>query len=416
MDIARPEIARKKKMRRYIYAGGGLLAAILITGALSRLKPAAPSVDRSTIWTDTVRRGPMLIEVRGLGTLVPETIVWLPAPVDGRVEKHLLAGITVKKDTIVMELSNPQLEQTALNAEYALKGAQAACEQTKATLQNQLMDKRTAAANIASQYQQAKLQADSDEKLAANGLVSDLVLKKDEVQAQELGKQDDLAKKEVETFSDSIPAQLAVQQATADEDRALDQLYKSQLDQMKVRAGIDGVLQEVDAEVGQQVTQGTVIAKVANQTQLKAALEIAETQAKDVQIGQKASIDTHNGVISGHVMRIDPTVVNGTRTVDVHLDGALPEGAVPQLSVEGTIEIENLADVLFVGRPVHGDPESTAGLFKLVDDGKEAIRVQVGLGRASVNTIEILNGLELGDQVILSDMSAEDNFDRVELK
>ncbi len=416
MDIARPEIARKKKIRRYVYAGAGLLLAILITGALSRLKPAAPSVDRSTIWTDTVRRGPMLIEVRGLGTLVPETIVWLPAPADGRVDKHLLAGITVKKDTIVMELSDPQLEQTALNAEYALKGAQAAYEQTKATLQNQLMDKRTAAANIASQYQQAKLQADSDEKLAANGLVSDLVLKKDEVQAQELGKQDDLAKKEVETFSDSIPAQLAVQQATVDEDRALDQLYKTQLDQMKVRAGIDGVLQEVDAEVGQKITQGTVLAKVANQTQLKAALEIAETQAKDVQIGQKASIDTHNGLISGQVMRIDPAVVNGTRTVDVHLDGPLPEGAVPQLSVEGTIEIQNLANVLFVGRPVHGDPESTAGLFKLVDDGKEADRVQVQLGRASVNTIEILKGLEVGDQVILSDMSAEDNFDRVQLK
>src|SRR5271167_3111432 len=197
-------------MRRYIYAGGGLLAAILITGALSRLKPAAPSVDRSTIWTDTVKRGPMLIEVRGLGTLVPETIVWLPAPVDGRVEKHLLAGITVKKDTIVMELSNPQLEQTALNAEYALKGAQAAYEQTKATLQNQLMDKRTAAANIASQYQVAKLQAESNEKLAANGLVSDLLLKTSEVQAEELAKQDDLAKKEVETFANSIPAQLAV--------------------------------------------------------------------------------------------------------------------------------------------------------------------------------------------------------------
>ncbi len=258
--------------------------------------------------------------------------------------------------------------------------------------------------------------SESNEKLAANGLVSDLVLKQSEVQAEQLAKQDDLAQKEVQTFSDSIPAQLAVQQATVDEDRALDELYKGQMDQMKVRAGIDGVLQEVDAEVGQQVTQGTVIAKVANQTQLKAALNIAETQAKDILMDQKASIDTHNGVIPGHVMRIDPTVVNGTRTVDVHLDGPLPEGAVPQLSVEGTIQIENLADVIYVGRPVHGDPESTAGLFKLVDDGKEADRVQVQLGRASVNTIEILNGLEVGDQVILSDMSAEDNFDRVQLK
>ena len=416
MDIARPEIARKKKIRRYIYIGAALLVAIVITAALSRLKPAAPSVDRSTIWTDTVRRGPMQIEVRGLGTLVPETIVWLPAQTDGRVEKHLLAGITVKKDTIVMELSNQQLQQNALSAEYALKGAKASYEQTKATLQNQLMDKRTSAASTSSQYQQAKLKANADEELHTNGLIADVIWKQDKVAAEELAKQDDLAQKEVETFENSIPQQLAVQQATINSDQALYNLYESQMDQLRVRARIDGVLQEVDAEVGQQVTLGTVLAKVANQTQLKAALQIAETQAKDIQIDQKASIDTHNGLISGHVMRIDPSVVNGTRTVDVHLDGALPEGAVPQLSVEGTVEIEHLADVLFVGRPVHGDPESTAGLFKLDDDGKEATRVQVQLGRASVNTIEILKGLQIGDQVILSDMSAEDNFDRIQLK
>jgi len=393
-----------------------LLLAVVITGALARLKPAAPDVDRATIWTDTVRRGPMLREVRGIGTLVPETIVFLPAQTDGRVEKHLLAGVTVKKDTIIMELSNPTLQLNTLNAEYALKGAEATYEQTKATLQNQLMDKRTTAANIASQYRQAKLTAESDEKLAANGLVSDLVLKKDEVAAEELAKQNDLAQKEVETFENSIPAQVAVQQSNVDQERAVYQLDQSLVNQLKVRAGIDGVLQEVDAEVGQQITAGTVLAKVANQTQLKAALQIAETQAKDIQIGQKASVDTHNGVIPGHVIRIDPSVANGTRTVDVHLDGALPEGAVPQLSVEGVVEIERLADVLFVGRPVHGDENTKVGLFKLEDGGKEAVRVQVDLGRASVNTVEILGGLQIGDQVILSDMSAYDNANRVQLK
>jgi HlyD family secretion protein len=417
MDIARPEEKRRKRTRRLIYAGVGLVLAAVITTALARLKPAAPSVDRTTVWTDTVKRGPMLLQVRGLGTLVPETTWTVPAATEGRVAKrYLLPGTPVKADTVILDLTNPQLEQETLDAEYQLKGAEASLEQTKAQLQNQLMDKRTQAASVSSQYRTAEMQKDAKEQLLKNGLAATLDVKTAEVQAEELEKQNDLAQKEVETFANSINAQLAVQQATVDQKRALFGLKKSQLEELHVRPGINGVLQELDVDVGQQVAQGTVLLKVAQPTQLKAALQIAETQAKDVQVGQAASVDTHNGLISGHVIRIDPAVLNGTRTVDVKLDGALPPGAVPQLSVEGTIEIERLADVLYVGRPVHGDAESTVGLFKLVNGGKEAARVNVILGRASVNTVEIRKGLEIGDEVILSDMSASDNYDRVRLQ
>jgi HlyD family secretion protein len=417
MDIARPEAKRRKRIRRFIYAGAALLLVVLVTAALARLKPAAPSVDRATIWTDTVKRGPMLRDVRGLGTLVPETIRVIPAATDGRVEeRHVLPGTPVKASSVILVLSNPELDQAALDAEYQLKGAEAEYSNRKAQLQNQLMDKRTQAAQISSQYQTAKLAAESNEKLAANGLLADLILKQSRVQAAELAKQNDLAEKEVETFAESIGAQLAVQQANVDQKRAFYQLKRSQLDQLRVRPGIDGVLQELDVDVGQQVAQGAVLARVAQPSQLKAQLKIAETQTKDIQIGQKASIDTHNGVIPGRVMRIDPSVVNGTRTVDVELTGSLPQGAVPDLSVEGTVEIERLADALYVGRPVHGDPDSTIGLFKLVDGGKEAVRVPVELGRASVNTVEIRKGLQVGDHVILSDMSAWDNYDRVRLQ
>jgi len=417
MDIARPELRRRKKIRRYIYGGVALLAVALATAALARLKPAAPSVDRSTIWTDTVKRGPMLREVRGLGTLVPETIQVVPAMSAGRVEKRfVLPGTAVKANTVILLLSDPQLQQETLDAEYQLKGAQASYLQTKANLENQLMDKRTSAANISSQYRTADMTKKYYEQLGNLGLKSELDVKTEEVQAEELAKENTLAQQEVQTFQDSIPAQLAVAQATIDQKQAMYALKKSQLDNLQVRAGIDGVLQELDVDVGQQVTEGAVLAKVAQPTQLKASLQIAETQAKDIALGQTASIDTHNGIIPGHVMRIDPAVVNGTRTVDVKLDGPLPPGAVPDLSVEGTILLQRLSDVLYVGRPVHGDPETTVGLFKLTDDGNEAVRVPVALGRASVNTIEILKGLRVGDQVILSDMSAYDNDDRVDLK
>jgi HlyD family secretion protein len=416
VDIARPEAKRQKRIRRTIYIVAAVVLIPLVTYALSKLKPAAPSVDRATVWTDTVKRGPMLREVRGLGTLVPETIRLIPAITDGTVEtRYLLPGTPVKADTVILEMRNPELQQGALDAEYQLRGAEASLNNTKAQLENQLMDKRAQAASIRSAYHTAALQKENNEKLFALGLVADFIVKTSAVQAEELQKQNEIAEKQVETFANSIAAQVAVTQANVDERRAMYDLKKSQMDQLRVRPGIDGVLQELDVEVGQKVTQGTVLARVAQPTHLKAALKIAETQAKDIQIGQKATVDTHNGVIQGHVMRIDPAVQNGTVTVDVALDGALPPGARPDLSVEGTVEIERLTDVLFVGRPVHGEANSTVGLFKLVEGGGEAARIQVELGRTSVNTVEIRKGLQVGDTVILSDMSAWDNFDRVKL-
>jgi HlyD family secretion protein len=417
LDIARPEVKRQKKVRRMAYIAAAVVLIPLVTYALSRLKPAAPSVDRATVWTDTVKRGPMLREVRGLGTLVPETIRLIPAATDGRVEqRYLLPGVPVKANTVILDLSNPELQQAALDAEYQLRGAEAALNNTKAQMENQLMDKRAQAAAIRSAYHTADLQKRNNEQLFALGLVADFIVKTSVVQAEELAKQNEIAEKQVETFTNSIEAQIAVQQANVNGKRAMYDLKRSQLDQLHVRPGIDGVLQDLSVEVGQKVLQGSVLARVAQPTHLKAALKIAETQAKDIQIGLKATVDTHNGVIQGHVSRIDPAVVNGTVTVDVALEGALPQGARPDLSVEGTIEIERLTDVLFVGRPVHGEANSTVGLFKLIDDGKDAARVQVVLGRTSVNTVEIVKGLQIGDQVILSDMSAWDNFDRVQLK
>jgi HlyD family secretion protein len=399
-----------------MYVAAAVVLIPLVTFALSKLKPAAPTVDSGTIWPGTVQRGPMVRDVRGLGTLVPETIRLIPAATDGQVQqRYLLPGVTVKADTVIFDLSNPTLQQETLDAEYQLKGAQAMLEQTKATLQNTLMDKRTQAASISSSYRTAEMTKETKEELGKNGLAPMLDVKTAEVQAEELAKENDLAVKGVETFEGSINSQLAAQQSKVDQTRALWELKKSQLDQLHVKPGIDGVLEELDVEVGQKVTMGTVLARVAQPTHLKAQLKIAETQAKDVTIGQKASVDTHNGIIPGHVSRVDPAVTNGTVTVDVALDGELPPGARPDLSVEGTVVIEKLADVLYVGRPVHGEANSTVGLFKIVNDGKEAERVQVQLGRVSVNQVEILKGLEVGDKVILSDMSAWDNYERVKL-
>lgn len=421
MDIARPDVKRKKKIRQIIYICVGVVAVLGVTLGLSRLKPAAPSVDKGTLWPGVVQRGPMVVDVRGLGTLVPEKISFVSAPADGSVKNHMLAGVAVKADTVIMDLYSPQLEQQTLDAEYQLKGAQATLQQTKASLENQLMALRTTAASVSSQYRTAEMTKEDFEKLGKLGLKADLDVQTAQVQAEELAKENDLAQKEVQTFQDSINDQLAVQQATVDQKKALYNLDKTLLDQLHIRAGIDGVLQEVDVEVGQKVVQGTLIAKVANQTQLKAALQIPETQANQVQVLQKASIDTHVGIIPGHVIRIDPQVANGTRTVDVHLDGPLPQGAVPQLSVEGTVEIQRLENVLFVDRPVHGEANSTIGLFRVVgqvpwSDAKEAVHVQVKVGAVSVNKIQILGGLDVGDTVILSDMSQDDAYDRIELK
>lgn len=416
MDIPRPDVARKRRLRRVIYGAAGIILVPLITWGLSTLKPAAPTVEKATVWPDTVKRGPMLIQVRGLGTLVPEEILWIPATTDGRVvRRFVLPGSPVTADTVVLELTNPELEQLALDAEWQLRAAQAQLNSLKAQLESQLLDQKAAAATVQSEYQQAKLNAEKDEELAKLGLGASLNVKLSKAKAEALTTRNSIEQQRLQVSSDSVKAQLDAQKARVEQLRALYELKRTQLDSLRVRAGAEGVLQELPVEVGQRVAAGTILAKVVQPTRLKAQLKIPETQAKDVQIGQVASIDTRNGIIPGSVMRVDPAVQNGTVTVDVKLEGALPKGARPDLSVDGTIEIERLRDVLYVGRPAFGQPNSTVGIFKLEAGGKEATRVQVKLGRSSVNTIEILSGLQVGDQVILSDMSAWDAFNRIRL-
>ena len=417
MDIARPSNAKKKRIRQAIYAGVSLLAVGLVTVGLSRLKPAAPTVERAVVWPDTVKRGPMVRQVRGLGTLTPEDIRWIPATTQGRVEKIILRpGTQVKSTDVILELTNPQLEQQLMDAMLKLQAAEAGLANTKVQLNNDLLAQRAASANIEADYNKAKMQAQMNEALAKDELVSKLVLEQSQVDADSLGVRNQISKDQLASKADSMRAQLAVQQSLVDQARALLQLTQQQRDELKVRAGLDGMLQLVPVEVGQQVAPGTNLARVANPSRLKAEIKIAETQAKDIQLGQKAEVDTRNGIVEGRVARIDPSVQNGTRTVDVTLTGELPNGAVPDLSVDGTIELERLNDVLFMGRPAFGQDQSVVGLFKIGVDGVEAERTQVKLGRSSVNTIEVLSGLKVGDQVILSDMSAYDAYDRIRLK
>ena len=417
MDIQRPSNARAKKIRRIIYS---LVAVLCLAGAtvgLSRLRPAAPSVERATIWTDDVKRGPMLREVRGLGTLIPEDIRWIAAQTDSRVDRIVLRpGAIVKPDSIILELSDPELQRNTLDAEFQLKGAEADYENLKVQLQSDLLNQKANAASVRSDYEQAKIQHGVDEKLRQEGLGAQLNADLSKVKEEQLAIRTGLETERTKNAADTMSSRLLAQSTKVQEQKALYELRKSQLDALHVRAGIDGVLQVVPVDVGQHITPGLNIARVADPKKLKAEIKIAETQAKDVTIGQKASIDTRNGIVAGHVSRIDPSVQNGTVTVDVAIDGPLPNGARPDLSVDGTITLENLSDVLYVGRPVHGQSDSSIGIFKLDADGSEASRVNVKLGRSSVNTIEIVSGLNVGDKVILSDMSQWDTYDRIRLR
>jgi HlyD family secretion protein len=417
MDIARPSNARKKRIRQIIYAVVGLAAVALVSFGLSRLKPAAPTVERAVVWPAKVERGPMVRQVRGLGTLTPEDIRWIPATTQGRVEKIILRpGTPVKANDVVLELTNPQLEQQLQDAVLKLQAAEAGLANTKVAMNNDLLQAKAAAAQVEADFNKAKMQAQMNEELAKDQLVSALVLRQSQVERDQLGVRNEISKEQLASKTESSRAQLAVQQSAVDQARALLRLTQQQRDELKVRAGLDGMLQLVPVEVGQQVAPGANLARVANPSRLKAEIKIAETQAKDIQIGQKAEVDTRNGVVQGRVARIDPSVQNGTRTVDVTLTGELPRGAVPDLSVDGTIELERLNDVLFMGRPAFGQEQSVVGLFKISPDGVNAERVQVKLGRSSVNTMEVLSGLKVGDQVILSDMSAYDAYDRIRLK
>jgi HlyD family secretion protein len=355
--------------------------------------------------------------VRGLGTLTPEDIRWIPATTQGRVERIILRpGTQVTANSVILELTNPTLEQQLMDASLKLQAAEAGLANLKVQLDNDLQQQRATSAGIEADYNKAKMQAQMNEALWKDKLVSELVLKQSQVDAESLGVRNQIAKDQLKSRTESRQSQLAVQESAVAQARALLSLTSQQRDELKVRAGLDGMLQVVPVEVGQQVAPGTNLARVANPSRLKAEIKIAETQAKDIQIGQRAEVDTRNGIVEGRVARIDPSVQNGTRTVDVTLTGDLPRGAVPDLSVDGTIELERLNDVLFMGRPAFGQDQSVVGLFKVGSDGSTAERVQVKLGRSSVNTIEVLSGLKVGDQVILSDMSAYDAYDRIRLK
>jgi HlyD family secretion protein len=416
MDIPRKSQARKRRILRAIYVVIVLAAAAGITLVLRNLKPAPPSVERTTVWVGVVKRGPMVRNVRGPGKLVPEEIRWVTAQTTGRVERRLVQpGAFVKPDTVLMELSNPQLEQDVLTAQSDWKSAESNYADFKVKLEVDELNTEANLARLESDYSTAKMKYEAQENLAIYGLTTDLDVRQAKIQAENLLSQIELQKKLKEKNKESITAQLAIKQREIDKLKAVYELKHSQLDQLKVRSGVTGVLQEVKVEEGKQVGVGTELARVANPTRLKAELNIMETQAKDVQIGQIATIDTRNGLISGHVIRKDPTVIGGNVTVDVALEGELPKGAIPDLSVDGTIELERLNNVVYVERPTQGQEGSTIGLFKLTPDGREAVRVQVKIGRVSVSTVEVLAGLNPGDQVILSDMSAQDAYDRIRL-
>ncbi len=419
MDIARPSQAKKRRRMRILYAVIGIIVLGAITLAVSRLKPAPPSVDRATVWIETVQRGPMVREVRGLGTLVPIETRLVPAQNDGRIiERKVLPGAKVNADTVILVMSNPQLIQQQLSDEYALKAAQADYNNLKAQLDAQVMAQRATLAQAVSNLRQAQVELQSDEALAKKGLVAQVDLEVARAKEQGLATDAQMEKDRLAAVQNSEQAQLASAQTKIEQARAEYNLKTSQVQALQVRAGLTGILEELPTpiEVGQQVTAGTPVAKVADPTKLKAELKIAETDAKDIALGQPAQIDTHVGIVPGRVIRIDPAVLKGTVTVDCSLDGPLPPGARPDLSVEGTVQLERLADVLHVGRPAMAQSNSQIELFKLVDGGQQAVRTKVRIGRTSVNEVEVLGGLREGDQVILSDMSAEDGFDRIALK
>jgi HlyD family secretion protein len=418
MDISRPDIKQKRMRRQWVAAACGVLVLTAAAYAVTRLKPAAPEVERSTVWTDTVQRGPLLRQVRGPGTLVPreDRIRLIPAETEATVVRiRVLPGAKVESDTVVMDLADPTLQQELLDAQLQLKSAQADYINTRAKIESDLMDQKAAAATVGADHNQAQLQAQTDKSLYDLGVISGLTYSASKGKADELTTRNDLEKQRLTLSEKAIETQLAVQQTKVDQAKALLALKQRQQDALSVRAGISGVLVELPHQVGEHVAPGTTLAKVVQPDQLKASLKIAETQARDIQIGQPAEIDTHNGVISGKVMRIDPAVLNGTVTVDVELAGALPQGARPDLSVDGTIDLDRMTDVLFVGRPAFGNENSTISLFKLDADGKTAVRVPVKVGRASVNSIQVIEGLQRGDTVILSDMSRWDSTDRIRL-
>jgi HlyD family secretion protein len=416
MDIPRQRTGRRKLVLILSAVLAALVAVPVLTRALARLQPAPPAIDRASVWIDTVKRGDMLREVRGLGTLVPEEILWIPSTTEGRVEKILVRpGARVRKNTVLMVLSNPQLENDALDAQYQLRAAEAALVDLKVKLESSKLQQQAATAQLKSDYALAKIEAEKQETLAKLGLQADITAKVARAKADELANRYSIEQKRLDISDESIRAQLAAQQVQVDKLRALYKLRRSQVDQLRVRAGIEGVLQSVPVEVGQKLAAGAVLAKVSQPARLKAELKVSETQAKDIVVGLPVAVDTRNGVVRGRIARIDPAAVNGAVTVDVRLEEPLPRGSRPDLSVDGTIEIERLRNVVYMGKPASGQPGGLISLFKLDPDGRRAQRIQVRLGRASVNHIEVVEGLQPGDRVILSDMSQFDSHSLIRL-
>lgn len=417
MDLQREGVAKKKLIRRTFYFSLTFAAVALAGWRINELKPAAPTVEMSTVWPDTVKRGSMVRDVRGLGTLVPEDILWIQAASDAQVSKiQAQSGDEVMPETVLLVMTNPQMQAEANDYEWQVRQAEANYTDLKVRLQAQTFDQQSAAATAQGELKEAELNKDKEEKLAAENIEPEINKKLAEAKWEQSSVRSEMEKQKLELMKDSAAAQLDAQKVQVEKLRATYLLKKKQVDELIIRAGIRGRMQEMTLQVGQRVRAGDVLAKVAQPWKLMARLQIAETQAKDIAIGQKAQIDTHNGLVSGHVTRIDASILNGTRTVDCKLDGPLPAGAVPDLSVDGTIELERLSDVVYVGRPVSAQPDSSAGLFKIDDDRKGAARVTVKFGRASVNTIEVLEGLKPGDRVILSDMSAQDQYSRIRLE
>ncbi len=416
MDVPRTGVAAKKRKRRIMIIAASALGLILATIGTSRLKPAVPSVDRSTVWIDTVKRGPMVRQVRGLGTLIPEDIRWIPANTEGRVEKiNIWPGTPVEPDSVILDLTSPELEQAAHDAELQATAAEAELTTLRATLQRSLLDQEATTAKAKSDYEQAKMERETNDQLAKNGLIAELQYKTSKVKEAELANRNEIEKKRLKFAHESIDPQLASKQAAVDQAKQLAKLRADQVEALHVRAGMPGVLQQLPVQIGQRVKVGDNLARVADPTKLKAQVKIAETQAKDIQVGQRAIIDTRNGTANGHVTRIDPAVEQGTVNVEVAFDEPLPKGARPDLSVDGTVELEHLDDVIYVGRPAFGQENNTVGMFKLIAGSSEAVRTPVKLGKSSVNTIQILDGLQPGDQVILSDTSAWDAHERIRL-
>ena len=417
MDILRPDLKSRAHRRRLTYAALAVAALVLAGMALASLKPAAPSVDRASLWLDTVKRGQMLREVRGPGTLVPKSIRWIAADAPARVE-HILVkpGAVVAADTVILRLANPEVIEQRLAADAALKAAEADFVARRMTLDSQLLDQRANLAGIGSDFESARLQAEAEKELADAGIIPRIQSQRSALTMQQLKLRMEIEEERIAKFRQTIDAQLAADRARIDQLRNTAELRARQADGLNVRAGIAGVLQQVPVQEGQQVSVGTNLARVARPDELMAELRIAETQVRDLAIGQSARIDTRNGVVDGQVVRIDPAVINGSVQVDVELSGPLPAGARPDLSVDGTIELERLDDVLYVGRPAYGQPESQVRLFRLDPESGSAERVPVKLGRASVSSIEIVSGLQPGDRIILSDTSQWDAYDRLRIE